>query len=329
MNKKILAVCLSLLLLLPSLLTTGCAKQEDDGRLTVVCTVYPIYDWVRQIVGTAEGIEVILLVRNGTDLHSYQPTAQDMATIASCELLIRVGGSSDAWVSDMLSRTPSETRRELILTEAAGVTLREISAESVAQGHAHDHTHDYGEECEIDEHIWLSLKNAIACVKAIQEQLALCQAENTGLTALFEENSNAYIGALSALDARYAATVAQAKQPRLLFADRFPFVYLTEDYGIAYLAAFEGCSTESSATAETMARLAQRVNEWQLSYICVTETSDGELARGVVQSTSAKNQAVVTLHSLQSITADELERGLTYYTVMEQNLTVLEQILLP
>lgn len=324
MTKKLLAALLALLLL--ALPLFGCGKREDDGKLTVVCTIFPIYDWVRNIVGNHEEVEVLLLAQNGTDLHSYQPTAADMAQIASCEVLIRIGGESDAWVVDMLERTPSTTRRELILTEADGVTLRQIAAESVAQGHSHDHDHDHGTDCAIDEHLWLSLKNAAACVHYIGEQLCLAR---EALAPSFRENTASYVQALTELDGRYAATVAEATSPRLLFADRFPFIYMTEDYGIQYLAAFEGCSTESSATAATLVRLAQKADEWQLAYVCVTETADRSLAEGVIGATAAKNQTVVTLHSLQSVTAEQIEDGITYRSVMEQNLTVLRQILIP
>ncbi|MBQ9783675.1 MAG: zinc ABC transporter substrate-binding protein [Clostridia bacterium] len=324
MSKKILATLLALLFL--ALPLSGCGKREDDGKLTVVCTIYPIYDWVKNIVGNTETVEVILLAQNGTDLHSYQPTAEDMTRIASCEVLIRIGGDSDAWVVDMLERTPSKTRQELILTETPGVTLREISAESVAQGHTHDQEHDHGADCEIDEHLWLSLKNAVACVEAISEQLCLSREEQA---PSFRENAQAYTSSLTELDGRYTATVAQAVSPRLLFADRFPFIYMTEDYGIEYLAAFEGCSTESGATAATLVRLAQKADEWQLAYICVTETANRDLAEGVIAATAAKNQTVVELNSLQSVTDKQIESGITYLSVMEQNLTVLEQILLP
>ena len=203
--------------------------------------------------------------------------------------------------------------------------MREISAESVAQGHVHHHDHDHGHDCVWDEHIWLSPKNAIACVRAIAQNLSECR---EAAASDFAKNAESYVSALTDLDARYTETVAQASAPRLLFADRFPFIYLTEDYGIEYLAAFEGCSTESGATAQTMARLAQRINDWQLSYVCITETANRALAESVIRNTQSKQQTIVTLHAMQSVTAKQIESGFSYLTAMEQNLSVLRQILL-
>ena len=319
MIKKMMALFLGALLAIVPL--GGCGSPKEDGRVQVVCTVFPVYDWVRTIVGEADHIEVILLAQNGADLHSYQPTAADMARIASCDLLVRVGGDSDEWVVEMLESAPRTERTEVVLTEAPGVVLREVSAESVAAEHEHEHDHT----CVTDEHLWLSVKNAMACVDYIAARL--CEAEGVDAEVL-GKNAADYRERLAELDARFAATVAEAAEPSMLVADRFPFVYLTEDYGIRYMAAFEGCTTETDADFDTMIRLAKTLDEWGLSYVTVTESSDRALARAVIEASRDKNQTVAVLNAMQSVTAAELEEGISYYSVMEDNLAVLRQILL-
>lgn len=323
MIKRILAI--TLVCLLPLFPLTGCRQTSDDDTLTVVCTIYPIYDWVSSLCHGVENIEVILLVQNGSDLHSYQPTAADMAKIASCDILIRNGGTSDTWVREMASRTANDKRQEIVLFEVPDVTLREISDSSLAQGHEHDHDHDHDDTCEVDEHIWLSLSNAMACVNYIGEQLCQNAKEDD---MLLRQNTADYIAKLQALQDRYTETVSAAQDPKLLFADRFPFIYLTEEYGIEYLAAFAGCTTESNATAETIVRLAKKLDEWNLSCVCVTESTDRQLAESVIRASTAKNQTILSFHSMQSVPSAALENGITYLSVMEDNLTVLRQALL-
>ena len=325
--RRIVAVLLMLCLFLP--VTTACRARKENDKLTVVCTVFPLYDWAREVIGDVEGVQVILLAQNGTDMHSYQPTAEDIIRLRSCDLLIRLGGTADGWVEDALRRAPSKTRRDLPVTELSTLVLREVSDESVAQGHehGHDHTdHDHHEDCAVDEHIWLSLSNAKACVFAIADGLATADAENA---ERYRANGEAYAESLSALDGEYRALAEECDQPYLVVADRFPFIYLTEEYGIGYLAAFAGCSTDSSVDADTVIRLARTLDERALGVVVVTESTDGALAQSVLRATKQGKGEVVILDSLQSVTAKQLEEGKTYLQTMRDNLTALRRILLP
>lgn len=324
-NRRILAAVLMLCLLLGTL--AGCARRENDGTVRVVCTVFPIYEWARGVVGETEGVEVILLVDNGTDLHSFQPTTQDLITMISSDLLLYVGGASESWVEQGLKNREDTAGTVLDLSTAEGVILRSPSAESIVEEHDHSHGHDEGhdaEHTETDEHIWLSLTNAAACTEAIADALCALDAANA---EQYRQNAETYVERLLALDGAYADAVAQAKEPTLLFADRFPFVYLAEDYGIRYVAAHAGCTTEVDATPSTVIHLAEHVDEWGLRTVCVTESSDGSLAQSVIRATEKKDQRIAVLDSMQSVTAEEIASGTTYFSIMEENLSVLRGIL--
>ncbi|MBQ8331468.1 MAG: zinc ABC transporter substrate-binding protein [Clostridia bacterium] len=328
MLKKGLAVTLALILLLMPLVT-GCGERRDDGVLRVVCTVFPLYDWVRAVMGDRENIEVSLLVKDGTDLHSYQPSAADMVKISSCELLVCLGGGSELWVEEALKK--NDSGEVLRLTEAEGVTLRQVSDEGFAsdcetdceEDHDHAHSHEEGEQ---DEHIWLSLKNARGCVEAIVA--ALSRLDEAGAEA-YRANGDAYAAKLSALDASYTSAVAQVAQPRLIVADRFPFVYLAEDYGVSYLAAFRGCTTDTDATPDTVIRLAKGVKDWGLGAVLVTESGDPSLAQSVIRAAERDGVKILVMDSMQSVTQARIDEGESYLAVMERNLPAFRQAIAP
>lgn len=326
MNKKTMALLLCFLLLLGSF--GGCGKQKENESFKIVCTVFPVYEWVSNIVGDAPDAEVILLIDNGTDLHSYEPTTQDIVQLLSADLVVYIGGTSETWVEQTLARRQDGEYRTLDLKAADGVTLRQISAESVLEeesethshSHGHSHEHTHGSE---DEHLWLSLRNAAACSTAIAQALEDMDAERADV---YQKNRETYVARLNELDALYTATVAEADCPTMLFADRFPFVYLAEDYGIRYVAAFEGCTTETDATPETILHLAEHADEWGLQYIFVTETSDFALAQSVRNATAHGEQEIVCLDSMQAVTQNRIREGETYLGIMEQNLRVLQRV---
>ena len=322
MIKRILTALLAVSLALTGF--TGCGERERDDTLKIVCTVFPVYEWARNIVGDAENVELIWLVQNGTDSHSYQPTTADIVHMISCDLLLYVGSDPETWVEACLENRRSDDRMVVDLSKAEGVTLREISAESVLHeehDHDHDHDHDHG---ATDEHLWLSLRNAMACGTEIAD--LLCTLDPDGAER-YRANWASYQQQLRDLDEAYVQAVAEARTPSVLVADRFPFVYLTEDYGIRYVAAFEGCTTEAEATPDTVIHLADHVDEWGLTFIVVTEGSDRSLAEGVRRATKTKNQEIAVLHSLQSVSRRQAEEGATYLGIMEENLRTLCRVM--
>ncbi len=323
MGKRGLTVALAVLLIVATLLTSfGCSSPKKDERLQIVCSVFPVYDWVRRVTADLEEIEVTLLIQNGTDAHSYQPSAEDLVRIASCDLLVYVGGVSEAWIAQTAQKHPSDERREVSLVDLQGITLREISAES-HEAHDHDHDHETG---EADEHLWLSLQNARVAVEAIAEALReMTESEET--RERLEENAEKYCAELASLDGEFRSLAAEYPKARVLFADRFPFVYLFEEYGIDYVAAFRGCSTDAEADFDTILRLARVIDEDELAWIVVTETSDASLAQSVRRATQKQNQSIAVMHSLQALTLADAQNGVSYQGVMEENLRTLRIVL--
>ena len=318
MIKRIICIILALLLCF-SLFSCN-AEQKGNGKIKILCTLFPQYDWLRNITKDSEYIDVSLLITNGADPHSYQPTAQDIMNISTCDVIVFVGGDSDTWVQKAIERSKNQTLKSIALTKLDGITLQNISASSHshAEGeHAHEHEgHSHG---TVDEHLYLSLHNAITATEALCD--VLCEIDPDG-KELYETNTKEYINKLSALDSSFKEDLEKSQKDDafMLFADRFPFVYLLSDYGISYSAAFEGCSTDASASFDTVIRLINEVDEHNAKYVAVTETSDNALARTVISSTKAKNQQIITLNSMQSVTKPQIEKGTTYLSVMKENL---------
>ena len=317
MYKK--AFCAALCLLALCGMLTGCgASQPASGKPNIVTTIFPLYDWTRQILGDrADGVELTMLLDNGADLHNYQPTVEDIARLADCDLFIYVGGESDEWVEDALKGVSNPNRRVLNLMDALGDAVRE---EELLPGMTPEEEDE--EETAYDEHIWLSLKNASACCSSISDTL-----ETMGVITRQESGVDKYCAELAALDARYRETVDAAPLKSILFADRFPFRYLADDYGLDAYAAFQGCSAETEASFETIAFLAAKLDELQLPAVLTTESADGRLAETIVRTSGRPDTRILSLDSMQSVTAADVASGAAYLSTMESNLDVLRQAL--
>ena len=331
--KKITALLLALFVLVGAL--AGCGKQNDTNKtdkLSIVTTIFPEYDWVREILGDkADNAEITMLLDNGVDLHSYQPTADDIVKISDCDLFIYVGGESDGWVEDALRNAANRNMKVINLLEVLGDSVK---TEEIVEGlqeehehedaHAHDDAEEHEHEEEADEHVWLSLKNAKMLVRVISKALQELDPDSKDIYAA---NADAYVKKLSALDAEYQTAVDAASNKTILFGDRFPFRYLVDDYGLRYYAAFVGCSAETEAGFETISFLAKRVDEWKLPCVLTIEGAQHKIAETIVRNTTAKNQRVLTMDSMQSTTSKDVKNGTTYLSVMEKNLSVLKEAL--
>ncbi len=306
------------------IMLTGCKggkNQTDTAKYSIVCTTFAQYDWIREITaGHSDSFELIYLLDKGGDLHSYQPTAESMAKIASADMFVYVGGESDAWVEEALKGAVNKDMRVVNLMDSLGDRVRE---EELVEG-MQCYEDDAPGETEYDEHIWLSLKNASYLTKVLSETLQGLDAENA---QDYAANAGNYIEAIEALDREYADMVKQSVKKTVLFGDRFPFRYMTEDYGLDYYAAFSGCSTETDASFETITFLAGKTDELGLSAILAIEGSDQRIAEIIRQNTQDQNQEILTMNSLQSVTAEEIENGFTYLGAMRDNLAVLKNAL--
>ena len=330
--KKIIIAVLCMLLTAGAL--AGCGeknKSEKNADLSIVATIFPGYDWVREIMGDeAENADITMLMDNGTDLHSYQPTADDISKISKCDLFIYSGGESDEWVKDALKQAENKDMKVINMMEMLGDSVKtEEVVEGMESEHDHDHDedgdhHDSDQEVEYDEHTWLSLKNAEMICEAIENDLSSLDPENKDI---YKKNSEEYISKLSELDSKYQKTVDDAARKTVLFGDRFPFRYLTDDYGLDYYAAFVGCSAETEASFKTVKFLAEKVDELDLPCVMTIEGSDHKIAETIIRNTADKDQKVLTMDSMQAVTASDLKDGKTYLSVMEKNLEALKEAL--
>ena len=308
MKKRLLMILSALILLL-----AGCGQRKDEQKLQVVAAIFPEYDWLRQIVGEDDSMEITLLVDDGVDPHSFQPSVSDMVTAANCDLLIYGGGESDRWLEKLEATNPN--RKDIALLPLLGERAHE---EEIVEGMEAE-----AEEGEMDEHVWLSLRNADLFCQAITE--ALCSL-NPEKSDVYRTNLSAYQQQLSALDAQYQDAIASAAKDTIVVCDRFPFRYLVEDYGIHYYAAFPGCSAETEASFETIAFLSEKLTQLALPCVLTTESSDQSLARTILESAHS-DSVILTMDSLQSVTKQQLEDGVSYLDRMENNYTILKEAL--
>jgi zinc transport system substrate-binding protein len=355
---------------------SGCGSSDKSGgakgdtskpKLKIVATIFPEYSWTKELLGSHEkDVELTLLAKKGVDMHSYQPSAEDILRIANCDLFLYVGGESDKWVDKALKEGGNPKRRVLNLMKLMGDRAKveeEVEGMEKHDHHEHDkdekahpkkdkqdekhehhdkdkqnekHEHEkehdkdkhdgkvHHEQPEYDEHVWLSLKNADIVCKAITEELAALDSKNA---ETYRANYTAYSKKLAALDAKHKEVVTKAPVKVVLFGDRFPFRYLTDDYGLQYYAAFNGCSAETEASFATVAFLAKKMDELKLPAVLTIEGRQHKLAQTIVENTKAKNQKVLTLNSMQAATEEEIKNGITYLAVMEQNLNVFQEAL--
>lgn len=340
--KKIMVACLLTMTMILTACSSGMAGKND--KIKIVCTLFPQYDWAREIMGENDNIELVLLCESGSDLHSFQPTADDIITISSCDMFIYGGGVSDKWVEDTLKQA---TNKDMIIINMMDVIGENAKKEEVVEGmEAHDHkhedeSHEHSEDAEsqehtdsnhdnyfdptgYDEHLWLSITNAkLVCDEIFR---GLCKLDEANKDA-YQSNLNCYKAKLDELDGRYKAMVESATLDTILVADRFPFRYLTSEYGINYYAAFVGCSSETEASFETVTFLAKKVDELGLKYVIVVDGSTKDVARTVIESTASRNQTILILDSMQSVGKNKIDTGATYLSIMEGNLDVLAQVL--
>lgn len=332
--KKTAIIILSLAMILGCLAACSDSAGMRAEKLTIVTTTFPIYDWVSNILGDNPGdAELVMLLDSGVDLHNFQPTAEDILKISTCDVFIYVGGESDEWAEHALDEALNKDMTVINLIEALGEGAKE---EEIVEGMEHDHEHeegedheegeehDHDEETEYDEHVWLSLRNASFFVNTISTELSGKDPDNG---KLYLDNAASYVEKIDALDKKYEETVASLPGRTLLFGDRFPFRYLTDDYGLNYYAAFSGCSAETEASFETISFLSSKMDELSLKVVMTIEGTNHKIAETIIQNTETKDQSILILDSMQSITANDVKNGVKYLDIMEHNLEVLGEAL--
>ena len=315
MMKKIVSVLLAALMVFAA--CSCSAKAGNNGKLKVVTTIFPEYDWVKEIAGNnLDNIELTLLCDNGVDMHSFQPTANDIIKISSCDVFVYVGGESDEWVEDALKEAVNKDMKVVNLMDILGDAAKEEELVEGMQGEV--------EEGEYDEHVWLSLKNSQLFVLGIARAMGEADPAHS---SSYETNAKEYNEQLQGLDSKFRNMVFNGKKDTLLFGDRFPFRYMTEEYGLNYYAAFSGCSAETEASFETIVFLAGKIDELGLKAILTIDGSDQSIAKTIVENTASKDQEILVMDSMQSATSKDSAQGVTYITIMEYNLATVARAL--
>lgn len=299
-------------------------NAANAAAYSIVCTTFPQYDWIRNIIGDdSDKFQFTMLLDQGTDLHSYQPTAEDIAKIADADMFVYVGGESDGWVESALKEATNKDMKVVNMLDALETAVKVEEVVPGMQAEEGEETEE-GEGPENDEHVWLSLRNAVTLTDALSENIQEIDPANK---EDYVENAGKYVDKLNDLDGRYALTISKGRRQAILFGDRFPFRYMADDYGLTYYAAFVGCSAESEASFETITFLAQKVDDLKLPVILTIEGADHNIAESIKNATESKNQEILTMNSMQSVTAEDVADGETYLNVMEDNLNVLSQAL--
>lgn len=387
LTAAILACLMCVMLLSACTADTSEGQTAADGKPTVMCTVFPVYDWVKNITRGSGKFDVRLLTANGGDLHSFQPSAKDIADIKNSELFVYIGGNSDQWADDIADESPQLT--SLRLFDVLGDSLAEENNDNTAVSHSHggashihtdtaepdgnhthdehiddnnthdehtddvhshdrhddshthdehshnehangDHTHNihshdgHADEKEYDEHIWLSLRLAEKSVTALRDELIALDPENE---KIYTANAAEYIAALQSLDKEYMAATEGSRDKTVILADRFPFLYLMQDYGITCYAAFPGCTSDTAASFSTVVYLIERLNEHKKSAVLILEGSNQSVAETVIADSTQKGAAVEVINSCQSVTARDIQSGASYLDIMRSNLNALKRAL--
>jgi len=303
---------------------TGCnnntvnpESENSAGKLSIVTTIFPQYDFVREIAG--DSVELTMLLSPGSESHSYEPTPQDIITIQNCDIFIYVGGESDEWVDGILDSMDTGNMKIIPLMDLVDTVEEEIvegmEAEDGAAGE------DENEAPELDEHVWTSPKNAITIVQYISD--TLCELDNANVAA-YKVNTASYLEELSELDAAFREVIDNALRHTLVFADRFPFRYLANNYGLEYYAAFPGCATETEASAATVAFLIDKVKEEDIPVVFYIEFSNEKMADTICESTNAQK---LLFHSCHNISKEDFKSGISYLELMTQNMINLKEAL--
>lgn len=307
--KKFTGVLLAVLLVFSfsacNVSPSGGSSQENTDKLRIVTTIFPQYDFARQITGGKA--ELTMLLQPGVESHGYEPSPKDIIKIQQSDLFIYVGGESDKWVYEVLSSLDTENMCIIKLMDCVN-TLEEEHVEGMEEGHEEE-----ADGYEYDEHVWTSPGNAIKIAEKISE--AVCEADKDN-ASYYKENTESYLKKLKELDNSFTQAIKEAKRHVMVFGDRFPFRYFTDAYGLTYYAAFPGCSSETEPSAATLKFLIDKVKDEKIPCVFYIEMSDQKVADTICEATGAKK---LLFHSCHNVTKEEFESGVTYLSLMQNN----------
>lgn len=288
----------------------GGSQENGETKLSVITSNFPPYDFLREIGG--DKIDLKMLISPGAESHSYEPTPKDIAAVNSCDIFVYVGGKSDAWVGSLIESGDNPDMEVITMMDCV-----ELLEEPHQEGEDHDHT----EEEAMDEHVWTSPRNAVLIVEKLTEALCEADPENSGY---YRENSEDYRAKLTELDGEFKEAVETAQRKTLVFGDRFPFNYFVNAYGLDYISAYPGCSTDTEVSSADIARIIDYVKENDIPVVFYLELSSGNIADTICEATGAKK---LLLHSCHNLSKEDFENGVTYLQLMENNLKNIKEAL--
>ena len=304
-------------------------KEIDNSKLKVVTTIFPIYDFTRNIA--ADNVNLQMIIKPGIEIHSFNTTPADVIDIQNADVFIYIGGESEAWAEKIVSSMDTNNKKIVRLIDYVKALDEEI-----VEGMEHDIDHNHEEEANheehenhieeshthegvYDEHIWTSPKNAQLMVTAICNALSEIDANNADI---YKTNADKYNQELTALDEEIRNAVNSSKRKNIVFGDRFPFRYLAEEYGLEYRAPFTGCSSQVDASPKTIAYLMNYIKDNKIPYLYYIELSNEKIANTLIEQTGAEK---LKLHSGQNVSKEEFDSGVTYLSIMRDNLESLKK----
>ena len=321
MKKRILALLLAAAVALPLCACAPAGEEAEDGRLQVVCSLFPYYDFVREIGGAY--VSPRLLVAAGREAHSFEPTPMDVIRVSRADVFVYNGGEGEQWVDEILSSAGENIPTVLRMMDYADTLTEEPLAGHDDHDHAdHDHEHDDdhdSDDIEYDEHIWTSPVQAMKLCRAICD--ALCAADPAHAAA-YRSNLQEYLGQLAELDAAFRQVCGEKKRSLLVFGDRFPLLYFCREYGLDYRAAFHGCSSDTEPSLYTLKFLIDKVNEQDIPVVYALELSSRKVADAIAETTGAK---VETFYSCQTVSQADWAAGEGYVSLMRRNVAALRE----
>lgn len=325
MKKKIMTIFAAALALAVAL--SGCAlpggnaeKKSSGEKISIVCTNFPEYDFARQIAG--DKADVTMLLKPGAESHTYEPSPEDIKKIQDCDMFVYVGGDSDEWVEDVLGSVDKSEVTVFKLMDQVK-TIEEVTVEGM-EPEDEEEPAESGEdedEPEMDEHVWTSPKNAATIVKNMAKAMEKLDGKNK---STYEKNADAYVEKINKLDEEFREVVKNGKRKEIIVADRFPFRYFCEEYGLKYYAAFPGCSTDTQPSAKTVAFLTDKVKEDRIPVVFHIELSNEEMSKSIAEATGAKSRLLNAVHNVSD---EDFRNGATYVSLMEHNVEVLKEAL--
>lgn len=322
--KKFISFVLSLFIIFTTAFSlASCSSdkgnaKKDNSKISVVTTIFPYYDFTRNIAGDKADIK--LLLSPGSEPHSYEPSPSDIVAIENCDIFIYNGGESDEWVESVLESVKNKNMKVMRMMDYVDL-LYEQSVDHDEHNHEHEEhdEHEHGEE--YDEHIWTSIRNAEKLTDAIYDELSACDLANK---EIYTKNRDAYLTKLKTLNSEISDIVKNAKRKTVVFGDRFPFLYFVTDYSLEYECAFPGCSSETEPSISTVTHMIDFTRKNEVPVVFYLEFSNGKVARLISEDSGAKTMRFSSCHN---VTKDEFAGGASYISLMEQNSNALKEAL--